>query len=98
VEVPVNFVRDGFLEEASVTLPWTESFATFPGGDPIVDNEELQVTVGGQPRIARLRGLAAGAHKVGLRPSWPGPGVLVIRPAGHGGPPHVVPLASLEIR
>jgi hypothetical protein len=98
VAVPVHRFRDGLLEEVSVTLPWTESFATFPGGTLTVDSEELELSVGGKPRAARLDGLVAGPHLIGLRSAWPGPGVLIVRPAAAGGRPHIVPLADLVAR
>jgi hypothetical protein len=97
VAVLMNRIRDGLLEEVSVTLPWTESFAAFPGGALTVDSEELQVSVAGQPRIARLPGVVPGPHLIGLRAAWPGPGVLVVRPATGDGAPHVIPLADLAV-
>jgi hypothetical protein len=97
VTVPVNLIRDGLIEGENVTLPWTESFAGFPGGELTVDREELQLTVGGRPHVARLAGLVPGSHRVGLRAAWTGPGVLVVRPTD-GGTPHIVPLADLEAR
>jgi hypothetical protein len=69
-----------------VTLPWTESFADFPGGAPAVDSEELDVLVGGKRCVAQLRGLVPGSHQIGLRVAWPGPGVLVVRPVNGGEP------------
>jgi len=98
VKMSVRRIRDGLLEEVSVTLPWSEPFASFPGGVLTVDSEELEVTVGGQPRVARLDGLVPGPYLVGLRPTWPGPGVLVVRPASGGRAPHVLPLADLARR
>jgi hypothetical protein len=98
VAVPVHRIRDGQLDEVPVTLPWTESFATFPGGDPTVDSDELQVLVAGRPHVASLPGLVPGPHRIGLRPAWPGPGVLVVRPATGHGAPHVIPLADLAAR
>jgi hypothetical protein len=93
--VPVYRIRDGLLEGVSVTLPWTGSYATFPGGDPMVDNEELQVLVAGRPHVASLRGIVPGPHQIGVRPAWPGSGVLVVRPTVGQGAPHVIPLADL---
>jgi len=98
VAVPVHRFRDGLLEEVSVTLPWTESFATFPGDPPTVDSEELELVVGDKPRVAQLPGLVAGPHLIGLRPAWPGPGVLIVRPTVTEGKPHIVPLADLVTR
>ncbi|HEX4829695.1 MAG TPA: hypothetical protein VH478_01205 [Trebonia sp.] len=98
VSVPVHRVLDGQLQEVSVTLPWSEPFASFPGGALTVDNEELRVTVGGQPRVALLAGLLPGLYEVGLRPTWPGPGLLVVRPAHGDGAPRIVALADLAAR
>ena len=98
VAVPVHRIRDGLLEEDSVTLPWTEPFATFPDGALIVDSEELEVSVAGRPHTAQLRDVVPGPHLIGVRPTWPGPGVLVVRPATGAGAPHVVPLADLAAR
>jgi hypothetical protein len=97
VVIPVHRFREGQLEGVCVKLPWTESFASFPGGALTIDRDELEVLVGGEPRVARLRGLVPGVHQIGLRPAWPGPGVLVARPAD-GGRPHIVPLSDLEAR
>jgi len=95
VAVPVNRLRDGLLEQVSVPLSWSEPFAFFPGGPLILDSEELTVTVAGRAETARLRGLVPGPHLIGARPTWPGPGVLVVRPAAGDGPVHVIPLAEL---
>jgi hypothetical protein len=98
VSLPMHRIRDGLLEGVSVTLPWTEPFATIPGGALTVDDrEELDLTVAGQARVARLRGLAPGRYRIGLRPAWPGPGVLVVRPVT-GDSVHVVPLAAVVAR
>ena len=97
VTVPVHAIRDGLLEEVSVPLPWTAPFAALPDGALLIDRDELDLTVAGQPRTARLPGLAPGPHRVGVRPTWPGAGVLVVRPV-RGDRAHVVPLASLAVR
>jgi hypothetical protein len=98
VAVPVTRVRDGLLEEVSVPLSWTEPFAAFPGGPLILDREELLVSVAGLAKVARLRGLVPGPHLIGARPTWPGPGVLVIRPVVGDAPVHVIPLSELTAR
>ena len=97
VTVPAHHIRDGLLEEVDVTLPWTAPFASLPGGALLIDRDELELTVAGQSRTARLPGLAPGPHRIGVRPTWPGPGVLVVRPLG-GQAAHVVPLAVQEVR
>jgi hypothetical protein len=94
VSVPTHGVRNGLLEEFSVTLPWTLPFGAPPDGPLTIDRDELQLTVGGQSRSARLPGLVPGPHRVGVRPTWPGSGVLVVRPVT-GDNVHVVPLATL---
>ena len=97
VSVPAHAIRDGLLEEVNVPLPWTAPFAAVPDGALLIDRHELDLTVAGQPRTARLPGLAPGPHRVGLRPAWPGSGVLVVRPV-QGDRAHVIPLASLPAR
>jgi hypothetical protein len=98
VTIPVHRFRDGLLEGDDVRLPWNEPFAVFPAGALTVGSDELQVSFGGRPMIARLPGLAPGPHQIGLRAAWPGPGVLVVRPAAGGGAAHVVPLTDLVAR
>ena len=97
VTVPVHAIRDGLLEEVIMPLPWTAPFAALPDGALHIDRHELDLTVGGQPRTAQLPGLAPGPHRVGVRPTWPGSGVLVVRPV-RGDRAHVIPLASLQAR
>ncbi len=73
-------------------LSWSEPFADFPGGPLTLDGEELALSVDGDQKTARLRGLVPGPYLIGARPSWPGAGVLVVRPAAGSGPAHIVPL------
>jgi hypothetical protein len=94
VAVPAHRFRNGLLEGISVDLLWTEPFAAVPDGPLQIDRGELQVLVDGQARTARLPGLARGRYLIGLRPTWPGPGLLVVRPAD-GGAAHLVPLTEL---
>lgn len=94
VTVPASRVRDGLLEEVDVPLPWTEPFAPMPPGGLTIDAERLDLAIDGHPRVARLPGLAPGPHRVGVRPAWPGPGVLVVR-AVAAESVHVIPLADL---
>lgn len=94
VTVPAHRVHEGLLEEVSVSVPWTESFAPLPGGDLTIDAAHLDLTIDGRPHVAPLPGLVPGPHRIGARPAWPGPGALVIR-ASAGGLVHVVPLAGL---
>lgn len=94
VTLPAHRICNGLLEEFSVTLPWTAPFATLPGGVLAIDRDELELTVAGQSRRARLHGLVPGPHRIGVRPTWPGPGVLVVRPV-IGDSAHVVSLVTL---
>ena len=97
VALPTHRIHNGLLEEVSVILPWTAPFATVPGDGLSIGREELELTVAGQSRTVRLTGLVPGPHRVGVRPTWPGPGVLVVRPlTGHRA--HVVSLASRTAR
>jgi hypothetical protein len=91
VSLPMNRVRGGSLEQESLKLSWTEPFASPPEGMPPLDREELVLEVSGRYRTVRLPGLVPGPHRIGLRPGWSGPGVLVVRPAS-GGRAHVVSL------
>jgi hypothetical protein len=77
-----------------VPLPWTAPFAPLPGGALTIGTERLDLAVDGRSRVARLPGLAPGPHRVGVRPSWPGPGVLVVRSIAAESV-HVIPLADL---
>jgi hypothetical protein len=95
--VPAHHFRDGLLEEVNVNLPWTEPYAAVPGGPLTIGSGELQVSVAGRPHVARLPGLVQGRYLIGLRPTWPGPGVLLVRPAD-GGAAYVVPLTDLVTR
>jgi hypothetical protein len=97
VTLPAHRVSGGLLEEIDVTLPWTAPFASPPGGAVLIDHDELELAVAGQPRTARLPGVTPGPHLVGVRPTWPGPGVVVVRPAD-GDRAHIVPLDSLATR
>jgi len=56
------------------------------------------VSVAGLTKVAWLRGLVPGPHLIGARPTWPGPGVLVVRSAVGDGPVHVISLAELTVR
>jgi hypothetical protein len=97
VTLPTHRIHAGLLEEVSVTLPWTAPFAAVPDGALIIDRDELELTVAAQTRTAQLPGLVPGPHRAGVRPTWPGSGVLVVRPV-NGESVHVVPLASLTAR
>jgi hypothetical protein len=98
VTVPMHQIRDGRLADASVALPWTAQFAA-PDGDPLVlDGPELALDVAGRLMVARLSGLVPGPHRIGVRPTWGGSGLLVVRPdqAAAGSGVHVIPLDALE--
>jgi hypothetical protein len=94
VSVPAHGIRNGLLEEFSVILPWTAPFGAPPDGPLLIDRDQLELKVGGKTWSAPLRGLVPGPHRIGVRPTWPGSGVLVVRPVT-GDNVHVVPLAAL---
>ena len=94
VSVSAHGIRNGLLEEFSVILPWTAPFGTPPDGPLMIDRDELELTVAGETWRAPLRGLVPGPYRIGVRPTWPGSGVLVVRPVT-GDYAHVVPLATL---
>jgi hypothetical protein len=91
VSLPMNRVRDGFLEEEGLELPWAEPFASPPAGMPPLHGEELVLMISGQYRTVRLPGLVPGPYRIGVRPGWSGSGVLVVRPAV-GDSAHIVSL------
>ena len=97
VTLTAHRIRDGLLEEVSVILPWTAPFATVPGGALTMDRDELELTVAGRSCTARLSGLGPGPHRIGVRPQWGSPGVLVVRPVT-GESACFVPLADLTAR
>jgi hypothetical protein len=95
VALPTRQIRDGLLEDVRIDLSWTAPFAALPGGSLQIDRDELELAIGAVSRTVRLPGLEPGLHRIGIRPSWPGPGLLVAR-AVTGDRVHVVPLAGLE--
>jgi hypothetical protein len=98
VTIPMHRISTGRLEDASVTLPWTAQFAAL-GDDPLIlDRPELTLDVAGRPMVARLSGLVPGRYRIGVRPTWRGSGLLVLRPdsAVAGSDVHVIPLDALE--
>lgn len=104
VTLPAHRIRDGRLEEISLPLPWTDSFAS-PDGEPLVlEDPELTLDIGSRRVTLRVPGLTRGQYRIGVRPSWPGTGVVVLRarrtPPDHADPGHdvhVLPLDSQEI-
>jgi hypothetical protein len=97
VSLPMHQVRDGLLEEVSLPLPWTASFAPADGDPLVLDSEELTLDIGARRVTVPVPGLAAGRYRAGARPSWAGAGVLVLRAerTGRAGPPrHAVPPAG----
>lgn len=79
VTLPAHRVRDGLLEEISLTLPWTRSFA-WEGSEPLaLEGQELTLDVGRRRVTLPVPGRPAGPYRVGVRPSWSGTGVLVLR-------------------
>ena len=99
VTMPAHRIRGGLLEETSVPLPWTDSFAP-PGDEPLVlEDPELTLDVGRRRVMLPIPGLARGQYRIGLRPSWSGTGAVVLRAqrAGPGDDVHVLPLDLQEI-
>jgi hypothetical protein len=98
VAMPMHQIRDGLLEEVSLPIPWTVPFAP-PGDDSLtLDSPELKLDVGGRLMVARLPGLVPGRYRIGVRPTWRGSGLLVVRPdqAAAGSDVHVISLDALE--
>lgn len=98
VVMPMHQIRDGLLEQVSLPLPWTVPFAP-PGDDPLTLNgTELTLDVGGRLVVARLPGMVPGRYRIGVRPTWRGSGLLVVRPdqAAAGPDVHVISLDALE--
>jgi hypothetical protein len=98
VGLPMHEIRGGLLKQVSMTVPWTEPFAT-PGDEPlIIDRAEIELEVGGRLVVARLPGIVHGRYRIGVRPSWMGSGLLVLRPDGpaFGADVHIVSLDALE--
>lgn len=81
VSVPMHEVRDGLLEEVSMPLPWTASFATAGGEGELfyIDNAELPLDIGASRVTVPLSEVAPGPYRAAVRPSWTGGGVLVLR-------------------
>ena len=92
VTVPARRIANGELEEVSLTLPWTEPFASPADGPLIIETPELTVDVAGRRVIAGLPGLVPGPCLVGVRAGWSGSIALVVRPADGGGSPVVASL------
>jgi hypothetical protein len=103
VTLPAHRIRDGLLQEVGLALPWTDSFAP-PGDEPLVfDDPELILDIGGRRVTLQVPGLTGGPYRVGVRPSWSGAGVAVLRaerasPAGPSRDVHVLPLGLQEVR
>lgn len=78
VSLPVHQVRNGLLEQASVPLSWTCSFAG--NDDPLpLDGEEIVLDIGVGRVTVPLAGLAPGYYRAAVRPSWADDGILVLR-------------------
>ena len=98
VAMPMHQIRGGLLEEVSLPIPWAVPFAPL-GDDPLtLDSPELKLDVGGRLMVARLPGLVPGRYRIGVRPTWRGSGLLVVRPdrAAAGSDVHVISLDALE--
>lgn len=102
VSLPVNQIRNGLLEEARIELPWEAQFAPADDEPLILDGPELILDIGVRRAVVDVPGLRPGAYRVGVRPSWSGSAVLVLRGDQAGADPasmdvHVVPLDIQEM-
>jgi len=79
VTLPSHRIRDGLLEETSLPLPWTDSFAPRDGEPLVLENPELILDIGRRRVTLPVPGLTCGQYRVGVRPSWSGTGVVVLR-------------------
>jgi hypothetical protein len=111
VTLPTHQVRDGLLEESGLPLPWTDSFALQDDELLVLEDPELTLDIGNRRVTLPVPGLASGQYRVGVRPSWSGTGVVVLRaqrvsPSGQTAVPghcdadrdvHVLPLDLKEM-
>ena len=109
VTLPTHQVRDGLLEETGLPLPWTDSFAWQDDEPLVLEDPELTLDIGDRRVTLQVPGLTSGPYRVGVRPSWSGTGVVVLRaqrasPAGQVTAPgdtdrdvHVFPLDLKEM-
>lgn len=99
VSLPMHQVRDGLLEQADIRLPWEAQFASADGEPLTLAGPEITLDIGGRRTELEVPGLTAGEYRVGVRPSWSGSAVIVLRAdrAGRGPDIHVAPLDLQEM-
>jgi hypothetical protein len=79
VTLPAHRIRVGRLEETSLPLPWTDSFASTADEPLVLEDPELTLDIGRRRVTLPVPGLTRGPYRVGVRPSWSGRGVVVLR-------------------
>ena len=79
VALPSHRIKDGLLEETTLPLPWTGSFTPHDGEPLLLENPELTLDIGRRRVTLPVPGLTCGQYRVGVRPSWSGTGVVVLR-------------------
>lgn len=98
VSLPVHQIRNGLLEEDRVQLPWEAQFAPADDEPLTLDGPGLILDIGGRRVEVDVPGLVPGVYRIGVRTSWSGSALLVLR-AEQSGPDHVhvVPLDLQEM-
>lgn len=103
VTLPAHRIRDGLLEEIRVPLPWTDSFTQADGEPLLLEGPELTLDIGSRRVTLQAPDLTRDEYWIGVRPSWSGTGVVVLRPRrAPSDPPdssrdvHVLPLDLQE--
>jgi hypothetical protein len=102
VTLPAHRISGGRLEEISLPLPWTDSFAS-PDCEPMVlEDPELTLDIGSRRVTLPVPGLTRGHYRIGVRPSWSGTGVVVLRarrtPQDRPDPSHDVHVLPLDLQ
>jgi hypothetical protein len=96
VTMPMNRIAAGQLEEASLTLPWTEPFASLADEALLINERILTIDIAGRRVTASVPSLMPGPCRVGVRAGWTGRSALVVRPADGAGAPVVMSLDALS--
>jgi hypothetical protein len=98
VRLPMHQIVYGQLEDVRLPLPWTSAFADLDH-PLILDRPELTLEVGGSLRTARMPDVVPGPYRIGLRRSWSGLGLLLLRAnePSSGEDVHVCSLDHLEL-
>lgn len=96
VSLPMHQVRNGLLEEVGLPLPWAASFAPDDDEPVVLSGPELTLDIEDRRVSLSVPSLASGEYRVGVRPSWSGSAVLVLRGRRPGNDVHVIPLDIQE--